>query len=41
MKAKRKFDIRAAVLLASAFFFLCQPAPASPQAVFYQGRPSL
>ena len=38
MKAKRKFDIRAAVLFASAFFFLCQPAPASPQAVFYQGK---
>ena len=38
MKAKRKFDIRAAVLWASAFFFLCQPAPALPQAVFYQEK---
>ena len=39
MKAReRKFDIRAAVLWASAFFFLCQPAPALPQAAFYQGK---
>ena len=39
MKAReRKFDMRGAVLWASAFFFLCQPAPALPQAVFYQGK---
>ena len=30
--------MRGAVLWASAFFFLCQPAPALPQAVFYQGK---
>src|SRR5918999_4327546 len=40
MKARRrKLDIRAgAVLWASAFFFLCQPARALSQALFYQGK---
>jgi hypothetical protein len=39
MKAvKRKFAIGGAVLWASAFFFLCQPAPGLPQAVFYQDK---
>jgi tripartite-type tricarboxylate transporter receptor subunit TctC len=40
MKArKRKLDIRVgAVMWASACFFLCQPARALPQALFYQGK---
>ena len=40
MKARRrKLDMRAgAVLWASAVFFLCQPARALPQALFYQGK---
>jgi tripartite-type tricarboxylate transporter receptor subunit TctC len=39
MKAtKRKLDIRGGVLWASAVFFLCLPAPALPQTVFYQAK---
>jgi tripartite-type tricarboxylate transporter receptor subunit TctC len=37
--SRRKLDIRAGTIMwASAFFFLCQPARALPQALFYKGK---